>query len=212
MGLRRLRHREPALANERDRVTDGQHVDRPERAVLADRMPDDDVRLDPACPERGVEREARRDERWLLHLGVDEVLHGPLEAQLLQVHARSVRGLVEDRHRLRDGLGDLPPHACLHRALPGKHERRLGHAAAPVVGWVHSINADPHVNPAPIPVRSTSFPGSSRPSSAASAIASGIEPDEVLPYLSTFTTVLSCGIPSFRAAWSMIRTLAWCGT
>ena len=48
-----------------------------------------------------------------------------------------------------------------------------------------------------MPVRSTSLPGSSRPSSAASASASGIEPDEVLPYRSTLTTVFSSGTLQF---------------
>jgi hypothetical protein len=45
-----------------------------------------------------------------------------------------------------------------------------------------------------------SEPGTSRPSSAASASASGIEPEDVLPYRSTFTTTFSAGNPSFLAA------------
>ena len=63
-----------------------------------------------------------------------------------------------------------------------------------------------------MPVISTSFPGRSRPSAAASASASGIDPEEVFPYRSTFTTTLSDGTPSFLVAWSMMRTLAWWGT
>ena len=68
------------------------------------------------------------------------------------------------------------------------------------------------MRPAPIPVISTNSPSRSRPSAAASASASGIEPDDVLPYRSTLTTTFSSGIPSFLAAWSMIRMFAWCGT
>ena len=46
----------------------------------------------------------------------------------------------------------------------------------------------------------------------ASASASGIDPDEVLPKRSTLTIVRSSGMPSFAAAWSMMRLFAWCGT
>ena len=67
------------------------------------------------------------------------------------------------------------------RPLAGEHEGDLGHGVAPVVECVQSIRADPQVRPAPMPVRSTSLPGSSLPSSAASASARGIDPDEVLP-------------------------------
>src|SRR4029079_17998726 len=195
-----------------DRVADGEGARRAERRELADRVADDHVGPDPPLPQRCVERQTGGDERRLLDLGVDHVLDRALEAQLLEVHPGGLGRLVEHGHRLGDGLRDLAAHPGLERALPGEHERDLGHAAAPVVGWVHSISADPHVRPAPMPVRSTSLPGSSRPSSAASASASGMEPEEVLPYFSTFTTVFSCGMPSFLAAWSMMRTFAWCGT
>ena len=63
-----------------------------------------------------------------------------------------------------------------------------------------------------MPVISTSAPSRSRPSARASASASGIEPDDVFPNLSTLTTVRSWGTPSLPTAWSMIRLFAWCGT
>src|SRR5437016_453496 len=128
-------------------------------------------------------------------------------------------GEAEDRRhragmlpRLGHGLRNVLAHPCLDGPLAGKHEGDLAHARAPVVSCVQRINAEPHVRPAPMPVKSTSLPDSSRPSSAASASASGIDPDDVLPYRSTFTTVLPAGTPSFLTAWSMIRTFAWCGT
>src|SRR5262249_48532799 len=121
------------------------------------------------------------DERRLLNLGVDEILHRPLEAQLLEVEPGGSAAGVVDGHRLRYGLGDVAAHTGLERPLAREHEGDPCHAVAPVVLCVHSISAEPHVGPAPIPVISTSFPGWRRPSSAASASASGMEPDEVLP-------------------------------
>ena len=63
-----------------------------------------------------------------------------------------------------------------------------------------------------MPVINTRSPGWRRPADSASPSASGIDPDDVLPYRSTLTTVRSSGMPSFLRAWSMIRTFAWCGT
>src|SRR5699024_3013245 len=130
-------------------------------------------------------------------LGVDERLDRAVEAELLEVHARRLGALVVDGHCLGHCFGDVPAHAGLEGALAGEHEGDLGHAVAPVVSCVHLISAEPPVRPAPMPVSSTSLPGSSRPSSSASARASGIDPEEVLPYLSTLTTVFSCGTCSF---------------
>ena len=53
-------------------------------------MPDDDVGLDAALAQRGEDREAGRDEGGLLHLGLDELLERRLEAQVLEVEARSL--------------------------------------------------------------------------------------------------------------------------
>src|SRR5262249_58422480 len=105
---------------------------------------------------------------------------GRLEAG---VHGGEPRGPAPppvDVHRLRHGQGDLAAHAGLQRALAGEAKRDL-RGAHPSPPAVHSIRPEPHVSPAPIPVISTSWPGRSRPSALASASASGIEPDEVLP-------------------------------
>src|SRR5262249_6065161 len=185
---------------------------RAERRELADRMADDVIRLDPPGTQRRIDREARRHERRLLHLRLHQLVVGAGEAQPLQVEPARGAADVVDGHRSRLCLGDLAAHAGVERALAREHEGDLWHSQAPFVSWVHSIKAEPHVRPAPIPVISTSFPGFRRPSSDASARASGIDPDDVLPYRSTFTTTFSSGNPSFFAAWSMIRTLAWCGT
>ena len=161
--------------------------DRGERGELTDRVADDDVGLDPLFPHGGQDREARRDERRLLHLRLDELVERPLEAEVREIHARGLRADAVDLHRLRHGLRDLAAHADLERALAREAERDLRHPPASD----HSSNAEPHVSPAPMPVIRTSAPGRSLPSARASASASGIEPDDVLPNLSTFTTVRS---------------------
>ena len=141
-------------------------------------MADDEVRPDPAGAERRQEGEARRHEHRLLHLGLDEILQRRLEAEADQVEAGGLAATPQDVHRLGHGLGDLAAHARLERALPGEAESDLAHAA---ISSVHSIKLEPHVRPAPIPVMSTSLPGTSRPSRWASTSASGMDPDDVLP-------------------------------
>ena len=110
-----------------------------------------------------------------------EILERSLEAEPLKVEARSLAALAEDLHRLRNGLGDLPAHPDLEGPLSREAERDLTHAVPPFPFAVHSIKAEPHVRPAPIPVISTISPGASLPSASASPRASGIEPEEVLP-------------------------------
>ena len=138
------------------------------------------VRLDAALAQRGQHGEARRDERRLLHLGLHELLLRRLEAEAHEVEAGGLARALVDLHRLRHGLGDLPAHARLERALAreAKCDLRRAHPSPPAV---HSIKPEPHVRPAPIPVINTSCPARSLPSASASASASGIEPDEVLP-------------------------------
>ncbi len=52
------------------------------------------------------------------------------------------------------------------------------------------MTTEPQVSPAPTALMRTTEPGLSRPSSTASASASGIDADDVLPYRSMFTTHL----------------------
>ncbi len=141
-------------------------------------MADDVVRLDPARAHRGKYRQRRRDEGRLLHGRVDEVVGVAVEAEMLEVEPGRRAAARVHVHGAGHGLGDVAAHAGLDRALAGEAERNLRHAA---ISFVQRIRADPHVSPAPMPVISTSSPGRSRPSAAASARASGIEPDDVLP-------------------------------
>ena len=76
-------------------------------------MADDDVRLDALLADGREDREARRDERRLLHLGLDELLQGRLEAEMREIHPGRLRADPVDVHRLRHGLGDLASHADL---------------------------------------------------------------------------------------------------
>jgi hypothetical protein len=74
MLARGLGHREPALPDERDRLDGVERLGRRQRGELADRVPDDDVRMDPPLAQRREDGEARDDERRLLHLRLDERL------------------------------------------------------------------------------------------------------------------------------------------
>ncbi len=149
-----------------------------ERRELADRVADDDVRLEAALAHRREDREARGDERRLLYLRVDELLERRREAELLEVEPGRLGSDPIHLACRREGLGDLAPHSFLERPLSGEAESDLRHRGLP---FVHSMSAEPQVRPAPIPVSSTSVPSCSRPSARASARASGMEPDEVFP-------------------------------
>src|SRR6478672_5547224 len=121
--------------------------------------------------------EARRDERRLLHLRLHELSLGRLEAEVHEIQARRLAPLLEHLHRLGKGLRELTAHARLERSLAREAERDL----AAVRHSVHSIRPEPHVRPAPMPVINTKSPFFKRPSSCASASASGIEPEDVFP-------------------------------
>ena len=68
------------------------------------------------------------------------------------------------------------------------------------------------VMPAPKPTSSTRSPSSTRPASSASARASGIEADDVLPVWCSTVAARSIGMPRRSQAASMMRMLAWWGT
>src|SRR5262249_46976128 len=130
---------------------------------------------------------------------LDELGERRLEAEPTEVEACGLAALGIHRHCLGHSLRDVASHPLLERTLPGKHECHLRHRCR-LTSSVHSISADPHVRPAPIPVINTSPPGASLPSAAASANASGIDPDDVLPYRSTSITTFSGGMPSLLTA------------
>ena len=71
--LRRLGHRQAALAHEPDRLADVHRTGRGQRRELADRVADHEVGHEPALAQRGEHRQARRDERRLLQLRLDHV-------------------------------------------------------------------------------------------------------------------------------------------
>ncbi len=173
---RGLSHREPTLTHERDGLLDPERARRRQRGELADRVADDEVWLDPARPNSGANGEARRDERRLLDLRLDELFLRPFEAEKLQIKARSRACPFKDVASLGEGCRDLLAHSDRERPLPGEAERNQTG-----LHRVHSIRAEPHVSPAPMPVINTRSPSLSRPSACASARASGIEPEEVLP-------------------------------
>ena len=175
---RRFGHREPALADEGDRLVVRQRLRRSERRELADGVADDEVCLDPAVAQGSENRQRGGDEGRLLHGGVHELLGIGVEAEPLEVEAARRATALENRHRGGRHLGEVATHAGLERALPWETEGDLVHAAA---SSVQRISALPHVRPAPIPVMRTRLPGRSLPSTRASASASGIEPDDVFP-------------------------------
>ena len=122
-----LGHRQAALADEGDRLGRADGADRRERRELADRMADDDVRLEPGLADRRQDGEARGDERRLLHLRLDEILERRVEAELLEIEARCLASDPVDLHRGRHRLCDLTAHACLEGALAREAESDLSH-------------------------------------------------------------------------------------
>src|SRR4029079_4288340 len=120
------------------------------------------------------------DQGRLLHFRVHELLFRRFEAEADEIEARGLARALVDLHRRRHGQGDIPTSSTPERALArkAKCDFRGAHPSPPAV---HSIKPAPHVSPAPIPVINTRRPAWSLPSALASASASGIEPDEVLP-------------------------------
>ena len=177
---RRLGHREAPLANERERLGDADRGGRRESGELPDRVADHIVGLDASRLQRGEHGEAGRDERGLLDIGLDELVELGIEAEGAQVEPRRLAAQVEDAHRLGHRLRDVTSHPLLQRPLPGEAECDLSscHAA---ISFVHSITPEPQVRPAPIPVIRTIVPSPIMPAAAASASASGIDPDDVFP-------------------------------
>ena len=178
--LRGRGHRQAPLADERYRLLDSEGLGCRQGGELADRVADDEVRPVAVATQGGQHGEARGDQRRLLHLGLDELLLGRLEAEPHEIEPGGLARPHEDVHRLGHCPRDLAAHAHLERALARKAECDLfdAHARPPSV---HSIKPEPHVSPAPIPVISTSLPACRRPSAFASASASGIEPEDVFP-------------------------------
>ena len=132
MPLRSFGHRDPALANERERLLDPQRRCGDERGELAHGVPDHVVRRDPALANRRQYGKARADQRGLLQLGVDELDLRRFEGEPDQIEAGRLARALEDLHRLREGLGDLSPHAGFQRLLSGETEGDLpGHPRCP---------------------------------------------------------------------------------
>ena len=96
-------------------------------------MADDEIGGDAANAQRCIQRERRRDERRLLHLGVHELFGRRVEAERLQVEAGGLGALVVHGHCLGNRLGHVLPHAGLEGALSWEHECDLRHGVAPVV-------------------------------------------------------------------------------
>ena len=108
-----------------DRLLRVQRLRRRERRELAHRVSDHIVGRDPAQAQHGEHGKARGHERRLLDLGLDELLERRLEAQAPEVEIGGATRLVENLHRLREGLGQIAAHALLERSLPGKTECNL---------------------------------------------------------------------------------------
>ena len=119
-------------------------------------MADHEVGLHAALLQGCQHRERRRDERRLLHRRVHEILGVAVEAELLEVEPAGRAAALEDRSRSGNGLGEVAAHAGLDRPLAWEAEGDLAHAE---LRPLQRISALPHVNPAPMPVMSTSFPG-----------------------------------------------------
>ncbi len=129
-----LRHRETALAHETDRLTRAQRRHGCQGGELPDRVPDHDVGLDPLGPDRGQDGKARRDERRLLHLGLDECFERGVEAELLEIEPGGLAPDPVDVHRCGHRFGELAAHARFEGTLPRETERDLAHRFLPAGG------------------------------------------------------------------------------
>jgi len=121
----------PRLAHERHRLLERHRLGRRESRELPDGMADDEVGLHATLSQGREHRQRGRDERRLLHRGIEQLLSVGVEAEALEVEARRRAATLEHRPGGRNGLGEVPTHAGLERALAREAEGDLAHAATP---------------------------------------------------------------------------------
>jgi hypothetical protein len=125
--LRRFGHGEAALADETDRLAGPQRAHGGEGCELAHRVPDHDVRRDPALAQRGENREAGGHQRRLLHLRVYELLERRLEAEPFEVEPRGLASYAVDLTGGGNGLRDVASHPRLQGPLAWKAKGYFRH-------------------------------------------------------------------------------------
>ena len=125
-----LLHQPAALADQPQRVAEVQRAGGDQRGVLAQAVASDEARRLPVLTD-GLELFAHRGQAGQRHgqngrLGVDrvfELVGRALEAQLRQLEAEDLVGLLEDAPRGARGLVQRFAHADVLRPLAGEHER-----------------------------------------------------------------------------------------
>src|SRR5207244_3787723 len=120
---------------------------------------------------------------------------GVREHLLVAGHRRVENGFAEDVSRCtkctaREYGTVFKCQSCDHAVAAAL----AGSLRARNVNSYHLTRAVPHANPAPKPLNTVNCPGLSKPCSIASSIASGMEPAEVLPYLSRLANTFERGI------------------
>src|SRR6266849_3418402 len=158
-----------------------------------------------------VGRPAHRHHTWLDDLGAVQLLERAFEAEPAHGHLQDLFRPFENPASGRVAVVQVATHARFLHSLAGEQQRdRAVEADHPV--YIQVIKHAPQVSPEPKPASRTWSPLLTRPFRIASSSASGIEALEVLPYSSMLIATRSSGSPMRRAAASMMRKFAWCGT
>ena len=173
-----LGHGDAALAHELDRLLGRHRFRRGKRRELADRMADDEVRLDPARAYRRKHGERGRDERRLLHGRLDEVLDRPRGSRAARGRARMPRC----RARRRSAPPARPRRCHVpspSRSTPGRGSRTRSSSRRHLLCPSHQRRTprEPRTHPG----HQHEPPGCAADRGRASARASGIEPEDVFP-------------------------------
>ena len=134
------------------------------------------------------------EHRRLGVLGKHESVLGPLPSELGDGEPQNVIRLFEHPSRLGIGGRQSSTHPDVLGALSWK-EKCEGHVVRTARFYQRTAMA-PQVSPAPNATSKSFIPGSSRPSSIASSIATGMVAELIFPYRSTFTNTFSIGSPA----------------
>ena len=178
MGHARLVHQCAAAAHEARGVGQRQRAGSVVGGELAERVAGGGahVRLEHVAGH-GPGGGAVREERRLRVVREREILGRPAEHEPAERLAERGVDLVERATRGRKGVGEVPGHAGLLRALAGKEQNDVGRRRHDQ----KRITMEAHVKPAPKATMSTVEPSCTRPDSIASSRAIGMDADDVLP-------------------------------
>ena len=134
------------------------------------------------------------EHRRLGIFGKHQMVLRPLPCELGDREPQNVIRLFEHASGLGIGGRQRSAHPDVLGALSGE-EKCEGHVVRTARSYQRTAMA-PQVSPAPNATSKRFIPGSSRPSSIASSITTGMVAELIFPYRSTFTNTFSMGSPA----------------